>query len=217
VTTIYGAAALLARDPAAASANDDTSGAPARGELFEDIVEEAERLQRIVENVIALTRFGDAPGDLGREPVLLQRILPAAIRAERARWPGVDFALDLPPGMPTVAADPVYLEQVVRNLLGNAAKYAGAGGPIRVEVRPTNGEVVVAVLDRGPGLAADEADRVFDLYYRSEATASHAAGAGIGLFVCARLIEAMDGRIWGRPRSGGGAEFGFALQVMDDD
>lgn len=209
VTTIYGAAAILARDPSGA--------APGRAELFTDIVEESERLQRIVENVIALTRFGDAPGDLGREPVLLQRILPAAIKAERARWPGVEFVLDLTPGMPTVAADPVYLEQVVRNLLGNAAKYAGAGGPIRVEVRPTSDEVVVTVLDRGPGLAAGESDRVFDLYYRSAETAGQAAGAGIGLFVCARLIGAMGGRIWGRPRLGGGAEFGFALRVMGDD
>jgi signal transduction histidine kinase len=209
VTTIYGAAALLARERGAAASGRD--------ELLDDIVEESERLQRIVENVIALTRFGDAPGDLGREPVLLQRILPAALRGERARWPGVAFELDLPPGMPTVAADPAYLEQVVRNLLGNAAKYAGAGGPIRIEVRPRGQEVVVAVLDRGPGLVAEEASRVFDLYYRSEATASQAPGAGIGLFVCARLIEAMDGRIWGRPRAGGGAEFGFALQVMGDD
>ena len=105
----------------------------------------------LVENVIALQRFGEDGGDIGREPVLLQRILPAAVEAERARWPGVEFALEMEPGLPTVVADPVYLEQVVRNLLGNAAKYAGPGGPVRVTAQPAGDEVVVRVLDRGPG------------------------------------------------------------------
>ena len=209
VTTIYGAAKVLAHDGGRRSGRHD--------ELFADIADESERLQRLVENVIALQRFGEDGGDIGREPVLLQRILPAALEAERARWPGVAFDLEMEPGLPTVVADPVYLEQVVRNLLGNAAKYAGPGGPVRVTTRPAGDEVVVRVLDRGPGIAADESARLFELYYRSPATAAQATGAGIVLFVCARLIGAMGGRIWGRPRDGGGAEFGFALRVMDDD
>lgn len=209
VTTIYGAAKVLARDGGRRSNRHD--------ELFDDIADESERLQRLVENVIALQRFGEDGGDIGREPVLLQHILPAAVEAERSRWPGVEFALEMDSGLPTVVADPVYLEQVVRNLLGNAAKYAGPGGPVRVTTQPAGDEVIVRVLDRGPGIAADESARLFELYYRSPATAAQAAGAGIGLFVCARLISAMGGRIWGRPRDGGGAEFGFALRVMDDD
>jgi len=173
-------------------------------------------VRRIVENVIALQRFGEDGGDIGREPVLLQHILPAAVDGERARWPGVEFTLEVEPGLPTVVADPVYLEQVVRNLLGNAAKYAGPGG-VQVMAHPSDGEVVVRVLDRGPGIASDESARLFELYYRSPATAAQAPGAGIGLFVCARLIGAMGGRIWGRSRDGGGAEFGFALGAMADD
>ncbi len=129
----------------------------------------------------------------------------------------MDFDLEMEPGLPTVVADPVYLEQVVRNLLSNAAKYAGPGGPVRVTTRAAGDEVVVRVLDRGPGIAADESARLFELYYRSPATAAQATGAGIGLFVCARLIGAMGGRIRGRPRDGGGADFGFALRVMDAD
>jgi two-component system sensor histidine kinase KdpD len=209
VTTIYGAAKVLERHSGSAES-------PRREELVADIAEEAERLHRLVENVIALTRFGDAPGDVGRDPVLLQRIVPGAIAAERSRWPGVDFDVDLEPGLPTVIADPTYLEQVVRNLLGNAAKYAGEKGPIRVTAEATAGEVIVRVLDRGPGFDAQDAPRLFELYYRAQATAGLAAGAGIGLFVCSRLMSAMGGRIWGRPRAGGGSEFGLALSVMDD-
>ena len=106
-----------------------------------------------------MTRFGDEGGDVGAEPVLLQRLLPAVVASEEGRWPGVTFELDLPAGLPTVIADPTYVEQVVRNLLSNAAKYGGAGddGPAS-RSRPTTGEVIVRILDDGPGFPPDEAD-----------------------------------------------------------
>ena len=81
----------------------------------------------------------------------------------------------------------------------------------------TEDEVVVTVTDDGPGFPPEEADRVFDLFFRSQGTAAAAAGAGIGLFVCARLIRAMGGRIWAKPGEAGGAEFGFTLRVMTDE
>ncbi len=67
------------------------------------------------------------------------------------------------------------------------------------------------------GIEAEDADRLFELFYRSARTAKATPGAGIGLFVCARLVRAMDGRIWGVALPEGGAEFGFALRVMTDD
>ena len=81
---------------------------------------------------------------------------------------------------------------------------------------PGDGEVLVRVLDDGPGFPAEETNRLFELFYRSPGTAGSATGAGIGLFVCARLIDAMGGRIWARPRTEGGAEFGFALNELDE-
>jgi signal transduction histidine kinase len=75
---------------------------------------------------------------------------------------------------------------------------------------------MVRILDDGPGIQPGEADRLFELFYRSPATAGVTGGAGIGLFVCARLVRAMGGRIWAMDRPSGGAEFGFALQVMRD-
>ena len=71
-------------------------------------------------------------------------------------------------------------------------------------------------MDDGPGFPAEETNRLFELFYRSPGTAATASGAGIGLFVCARLIRAMGGRIWASPRPEGGAEFGFALRELDE-
>jgi signal transduction histidine kinase len=161
-----------------------------------------------------MTRFGEDEGDVGTEPVLVQRILPAVIRSERARWPGVTFELNLRPGLPTAVADPTYVEQVVRNLLSNAAKYGGAGTTVAIDVDADDDEVYVRVTDDGPGFPNEEAERVFELFFRSQGTAA-AAGAGIGLFVCARLI-----RRWA---AGSGPPIddvvvrSFTLRVMTDE
>jgi signal transduction histidine kinase len=208
VTTIYAGSKVLSRG----GLDEDV-----RRSVFEDIHVEAERLHRLVEDVIALQRFGEQEGDVGNEPVLLQRLLPSVVRSEQARWPGVSFELRLPGGVPTVSADPTYVEQVVRNLLSNAAKYGGPGSTVQTTVEAIGDEVAVRILDDGPGFPPDEGDRLFELFFRSPSTSGAVSGAGIGLFVCARLILAMGGRIWARPRETGGSEFGFSLQAMAED
>lgn len=207
VTTIFGGAKLLARE--ASTLDEETK----RG-IFRDIHEEAERLQRLVEDVVALNRFAEDAGDIGWEPVLIQRLLPRVVMSEESRWPGVTFVLEIAPALPTVTADPTYVEQVIRNLLANAAKYGGAGSTVTIVAEAGEGEVLVRVLDDGPGFPAEETSQLFELFYRSPGTAATATGAGIGLFVCARLITVMDGRIWAAPRDGRGAEFGIALTEL---
>jgi two-component system, OmpR family, sensor histidine kinase KdpD len=209
VTTIYAGAKVLSRP---SELPPDT-----QREIFSDIVVESERLHRLVEDVVAMTRFEDETGDVGAEPVLLQRLLPTIVASEESRWPAVSFRLVVPAGLPTVIADPTYVEQVIRNLLSNAAKYGGVGTGVDVVVEARAGEVVVRILDDGPGFPPEDAARLFDLFFRSPRTARTAAGAGIGLFVCARLIHAMGGRIWAENRPEGGAEFGFSLSVMTED
>jgi PAS domain S-box-containing protein len=210
VTTIFAGSKVLARD-------GDHLAEETRREIFSDIVVEAERLHRLVEDVIAMTRFGEDEADVGTEPVLIQRVLPSVVRSEERRWPGISFAIDVPAGLPTAVADPTYVEQVIRNLLSNAAKYGGVGTTVSVRVSSTDDEIIVSIADDGPGFPAEEAERIFELFFRSAKTASSAAGAGIGLFVCARLIRAMGGRIWAAARPDGGAEFTFTLRVMTED
>jgi PAS domain S-box-containing protein len=209
VTTIFGGAKLLSRE-------NSTLDEETRRGIFRDIHEEAERLQRLVEDVVALNRFGEAVGEVGWEPVLLQRLLPRVIQSEDGRWPGVEFTLSVESGLPTVSADPTYVEQVVRNMLSNAAKYGGLDSTVEVQAVRGDGEVMVRVLDNGPGFPMEERERLFELFYRSARTAGVAGGAGIGLFVCARLVAAMGGRTWAMPRESGGAEFGFALPELNE-
>jgi K+-sensing histidine kinase KdpD len=106
---------------------------------------------------------------------------------------------------------------VLRNLLSNAAKYSPVGTEVDVVVERVGDEVIVRVLDQGSGVGAEELGDLFSLFYRSPTTAATASGAGIGLFVCDRLIRAMGGRIWARRRPTGGSEFGFALRAVQDD
>ncbi len=212
ITTIFGGARILSRE-------DNGLDEATRRDIFGDVADEAERLKRLVEDVVALSRFGESDADVGREPVLLQRVVPGVVASEELRWPGVAFTIDMASGLPTVMADPTYLEQIVRNLLTNAAKYGGSGATIKVtvELDESSDEVAVRVVDDGPGIEAGEAERLFELFYRSPATASTTSGAGIGLFVCARLVRAMGGRIWARALLTGGSEFGFALRVLHED
>ena len=212
VTTIYAGSKVLSRD-------GDELPEETRREIFSDIVVESERLHRLVEDVIAMTRFGEDEGDVGTEPVLVQRILPAVIRSERARWPGVTFELDLQPGLPTAIADPTYVEQVVRNLLSNAAKYGGAGTTVANRGRlPTSDEVVVTRHRRRaglPGRARRTACSSSSSAPRARPRQPPEPGSACS------SVPASSGR-WAagsgpRPGDGGGAEFGFTLRVMTDE
>jgi len=209
ITTIYAGAKLLAREGGLESGT--------RAGIFEDIHGEAERLHRLVEDVVALTRFGEGALDFGAEPVLLQRVLPAVVRSEEGRWPGGQFHVQLQADLPPVSGDATYVEQVVRNLLANAMKYGGPNPVATIVAEEAAGEVQVRILDVGPGFPPAEADRLFELYFRSPAAARKVSGSGIGLFVCSRLIEAMGGRVWAANRAAGGAEFGFALRAMAEE
>ncbi len=110
------------------------------------------------------------------------------------------------------------LEQILENLLHNAAKYSPREKPIDIVTRRADGEVLISVHDRGIGIAAGDVDAMFQPFYRSEAAAARAAGMGLGLAVCQRLISAMSGRIWAERRSGGGTVVTLALpQATEDD
>jgi signal transduction histidine kinase len=208
ITTIYGGTRVLARPGLAEQT---------RREVSEDITAEAERLHRLVEDLLVLTRAERGRIEIGGDPVLLQHLLPGVVRSEAARWPDNRFEVDLAPSMPTVSGEETYVEQVVRNLVGNAAKYSSPASLIEIRTEVLEEEVQVRILDEGPGFAAEERPRLFELFYRSPTTSATSSGAGIGLFVCRALVEAMGGRIWAHPRPAGGAEFGFALPRFDEE
>ncbi|MGH2489604.1 MAG: ATP-binding protein, partial [Candidatus Limnocylindria bacterium] len=209
ITAIYGGASVLGRS----DANLDPG---TRNEILKDVVEEANRLERLVEDLLVLARL-DEGVDVGHEPALLQHLVPAVINRDWPDGSGPPVHVDADAGLPPVGGDETSIQQVVHNLVSNAAKYSPAGSVVDVKVERGDDEVLVRVLDRGRGLSAAEASRVFEPFYRSEAAKRMAGGAGIGLFVCRRLIEAMGGRIWAEPREGGGSVFAFALSTWPMD
>ncbi len=185
-----------------------------REHMIADIEQESERLFRMVENLLALARV-----ELGQkaatEPVLAQRVIDKVVTSFSQRKPGRRLEVRVDPDLQPLWAEPVYLEQVLRNLLGNADKYSGPDAPIDIVAVPRDGLVDISVLDRGPGISPEEVDLIFERFYRSQRTSSRASGIGMGLTVCKRLVEAQSGKIWARPREGSGLEVGFTLPLYD--
>ena len=212
ITTIYGLSKMLRQ-------RMTTLGDDVRAQAIADVEAEADRLYRLVEDLLVLSRAERGPVDITGEPILLGHVLRRAVEAEASRWPDRHFEIQVAPGLPPVLGEETYLEQVVRNLLTNAAKYSDPGSRVLVTARAEAGEVVVRVLDEGVGIAPADAPRIFDLFYRSPTVTRKASGAGIGLFVSRQLIEAMDGRMWATSRPEGGAEVGFAVpaDALDDE
>jgi signal transduction histidine kinase len=186
----------------------------ARQEALVDIVHESERLHRIIENLLLLARAeqGIAPE---AEPLLLIRVARKVVERHRQRYPGRPFEIVEHQEPRPVVFSEASLEQVIENLITNAEKYSPASEPIVIDVERLPHEVRIRVLDNGPGLKQD-AERLFEPFYRSAGSSGRAEGLGIGLAVCKRLVEAQNGRIWATNRPEGGSEFGFALPLIDD-
>ena len=206
ITSIYAGAELLQR-----RLNDD----PATKELAAGLADEANRLHRLVENLLVLSRV-ERGADLRRDdPVLLHHLARRVVAYEAERWPGARFELASPPTLPAITGDESYAEQIVRNLLSNAAKYGPDGGRILLQLSATDEEVQLRVLDEGPGFEAGTEDQLFELFYRAPSATRRAPGAGIGLYAVRALASATDGRVWAHNRPEGGAEVGVALPIYD--
>jgi K+-sensing histidine kinase KdpD len=199
VTTIYGGAQILAtRDLPAAR----------RRALANDVGIEAERLYRIVEDLVALLRSERGDLEPAREPVAVGRLIASSIDNEHRRHPGLQIRYLGASDAAADEADGALLTHVVRNLLDNAIRFSPEGAPIEVVVDIPEDDVQVRMLDRGP--APSHEDRVGTI--DPTQTRAGLAGGGLGLFVAARLVRAMGGRSWTRARADGGAEFGFAVR-----
>jgi signal transduction histidine kinase len=208
ITTILAGSRLLRRR---------VRGVPDAEDLATDIEAESDRLFRIVEDLLVLSRLERRNLSIAEEPVHLTRLVDRVIASVARRWPTTVFIEPEDASVRVARGEETYIEQILRNLLSNAAKYAPPGSTVRVEFEDAGEEILVRVLDEGPGIARDEVEQLFTLFYRSPATAASAAGAGIGLFVSRRLADEMGGRMWARARPEGGSEFGFSVAAFPID
>jgi two-component system sensor histidine kinase KdpD len=184
-----------------------------QNELLADIAEESERLRLLVEDLLALTRCRSGI-DVTPEPVLLHRLIDRVINELGGRVGSHTVTVNVPPDLPPVETDPTLTQQVLRNLLENAVKFAPHGGVIEIAAEAADGEATVSVLDRGSGIPPEDMDRVFEPFYRAaNSVRAGTQGAGLGLAVCRRLVEMQGGRIWAEARPGGGTVFRFTVPV----
>ncbi len=181
-----------------------------RQDLLKTVLEEAEHLNRLIRNLLDMTRLESGAVKVKKEWLPLEELVGAALNRVDSRLTGREVHVDLPRALPLVPCDAVLIEQTLINLLENAAKYSTGAIDIAATVRGT--EIVVEVADRGPGIAAGQEKRIFEKFQRA-GREGNPEGVGLGLTICRAIVSAHGGRIWAQNRAGGGASFQFALPI----
>ncbi len=186
--------------------------AATRRELVAAIHHQAQHLGRLVANLLDMSRLESGGVDLRCEPQSMEEIVGAALARLEALLGTTPVSVAIPADLPLVPCDAILVEQVVLNLIENALKHTPHGTAIDVAAHATPDALVIEVSDRGPGLPAGAAERVFEKFYRGRSGAMP-AGAGLGLAICRAIVEAHGGWITAAGRAGGGAVFAFALPL----
>ncbi len=183
------------------------------GELLESIVSEADRLSRLVTNLLEMTRIESGAVEVHRDWVPVEEIVGTALSRLDRTLAGRKVVPAIPPGLPWIEADEVLMEQVFVNLIENAVKHTLPGGPIEITARGESNRLVVEVSDRGPGLEPGSESRIFEKFVRGSVNSS--LGAGLGLAICRAIVTAHGGTISAANREGGGATFRIELPVRE--
>ena len=183
-----------------------------RRSLIADGQEEAERLNRLVGNLLDMTRIEAGALRLRYEPAELQDIVGTALERLSSRLEGRAVTVDVRSDSPTIPVDLVLVVQALVNLIDNAIKYSPPGSPIDIRGREADGWAEIAVYDRGSGVRPEDLEHIFDKFYRVHRP-DNVSGTGLGLSISKGIIEAHGGRIWAENRPGGGAVVRFTLPV----
>jgi signal transduction histidine kinase len=188
--------------------------------LLAVMLAQADRLTRLVDQLLDLSRLESGDLHLDRQPVqlapLVDRVLAEAAMARPDRARTLTVLNEIPSDLPTVSADPERVHQVLFNLLDNAFRFTGDGGSIRVGAKREEGWCEVSVQDDGPGIPQEHLPLVFERFYRVEASRSRDdGGTGIGLAIARSIVEAHGGRIWAESTDGQGCTFRFVLPIAD--
>ena len=203
ITIILGNASLLA------NRHQQMDGDTVSASLG-DLLGQAERLHRVVENMLILARLesGDA---VDPEPIPIARSISQVVAEAQRQQQGRVIRLESSDWDLFALGVESYIHQVLLNYINNAMRYSPASEPVDIAVRSEGDVVQVTVLDRGIGLTDEDLEGLFKPFYHSARIPDEAQGMGIGLSVSKRLIEALGGSVWATHRDDGGAEFGFAL------
>jgi len=203
LATIKGAATTILE-------NGSKLDARTRQELLESVREEADRLNRLVQNLLEMTRLESGALQLRKEWHPLEEVIGAALSRLGKQLADRRVDTHVPTDLPLVPIDDVLIEQVLVNLLDNAIKYTPTSSPIRILATSTDEAVTVEVADHGPGLPRGEEDKVFEKFYRG---LPGGRGAGLGLAISQGIVKAHGGHIWAQNLPEGGVAFLFTLPL----
>jgi two-component system sensor histidine kinase KdpD len=205
---------LVSITGALSSLKDDGAvlDADARRAMIDNAHGEAERLNRLVGNLLDMTRLEAGAVKVKREPVEVADLVGTALEQLRGRVDERPVEVDLPPDLPLVPGDFVLLAQVLANLLDNALKYSPPQAPIEVRARAAGPAVEIEVADHGPGIPPVDLGHIFDKFYRVQRR-GNVSGTGLGLAICKGLVEAHGGRVQAANRPEGGARVWITLPL----
>ena len=184
-------------------------------EYLDDIVTSANHLLALINDVLDLSKIEAGQVELQVAPFSLRDALERGVSMVRqqATADGVHLALHANGGLDVISGDERRIRQVIFNLLSNAVKFTPAGGSVKVSATQRNGEMTVSVSDTGPGIAAEDLDRIFEEFQQTEAGARQREGTGLGLALSRRFVEMHGGRIWCDSELGKGSTFRFTLPL----
>lgn len=190
----------------------------ARSSFALSIEHEVDRLNRLVENLLDMSRIEGGALKPEKEWYPIDELIHDVLGHMQSVLQGRTLETHLPDDLPPVELDYMQIDQVLTNLIENAVRYTPPGSPIEISVKvdKNQNQMVISVADCGPGIPQADLERVFDKFYRvmeTESKAVRTMGSGLGLAVCRGLVEAHDGHIWAENRKGGGAIFRFTLPL----
>jgi two-component system sensor histidine kinase KdpD len=175
-------------------------------ELLQTVLEETDRLNRLVGNIVDLARMRSGALQPAREPTAVEDVLDSVLHRMRNVLAGVSVRAIVRPDLPEVMIDPVQVDQVLSNVLENAARFSPPGGDVLVSIAAWRDGVQVRVVDQGPGVPLEDRERVFEPFYRADAGGGR-GGSGLGLAIARAVVLAHGGRI----RIEGGPSGGTAV------
>jgi two-component system, OmpR family, sensor histidine kinase KdpD len=185
-------------------------------DLLTIIDEEADRLNGLAAEVIAMARVEAGKLHLEKGPVRVANVVEAVLHEYAASLKGRAVTVTVPASLPPAEADAEFVEQVLKQLVENAVKYSPEGSPLTITAEQKGAKIVIGVADRGPGIEEDERSRIFDKFFRGRQHRFSTKGTGMGLAIAKGIVEAHGERIWVESEPGEGSVFYFSLAASGE-
>ncbi|QQE77096.1 DUF4118 domain-containing protein [Alicyclobacillus sp. SO9] len=208
LATIIGSATSLIE-------NKTVLSTTAQDELLGTVLEGSMRMNRLVTNLLGMVRLESGMLQLNKSWCDVADIVGVALRQTQDALNAREVTVQIPEDLPVISVDELLLEQVLVNLLSNANKYSPEGSPIEIEIKEDHGVISLSVQDWGDGISPDDAEKIFDKFYRSS-TQRSIPGTGLGLAICKGIIQAHGGKIFARNRVESGLAVTIELRVCEE-